>query len=137
MRPAKPLSLSVCSYFRLRSSPDAPFISFLKGINMKLFSAAVPVSNKVRTVDAIEYAGTLWLVTHWVDSPDESMTMPARLVCLSLLPYQKTEGSLHDYVLNKPLPKEIFDLDAPPPEGIGLVVLDTMKVQMSRNRRAN
>ena len=104
---------------------------------MHLSSTAVAVGNKIQTVDTIEYAGTLWLVTHWVDNPDGSVTMPARLVCLSLLPHQKTNGSQHDYVLNKPLPKEIFDLDVPPPAETGLVVVDTMKIQMRKSRRVN
>ena len=100
-------------------------------------ATAVPTSEGVQTVDTVEYAGFLWLVPLWTDSPDGKLTMPARLVCLSLLPHEKTSGHQHDYVLNTPLPIEIFDYEALPPEAPGLLVLDPLRLQMYRNRIAN
>lgn len=104
---------------------------------MKLITTAVMTGNRIETVDTVEYAGWLWLVPLWADSPDGKLTMPMRLVCLSLLPHEKTDGSQHDYVLKTPIPKEIFDYDAPLPAGKGLLVVDPLRLQMSKNRPAH
>ena len=64
--------------------------STTKGKAMDLLATAVPVENGIETVDTIEYAGHLWLVPIWADQPGGELTTPARLVCLSFLPHQKT-----------------------------------------------
>jgi hypothetical protein len=65
--------------------------------------------------DAIEYHDKLWLVPRWLDSPAEGVTRPARLVRFDTIRHQATPNSPYkiDYVLNVPLPPELFDVRTP------------------------
>jgi hypothetical protein len=69
----------------------------------------------VSKCDAIEYEGKLWLVPRWLDIPAQGVTKPARLIRFDTLPHQKTPNSPHrvDFVLNSPIPKELFEIHPP------------------------
>jgi len=99
---------------------------------MIVLKTAVPVGQEIRTVDTIDCSGTLWLIPIWADQPDESLMMPARLICLSLLPHQETSDARYDYLLNIALPKELFDYDVEPaPTSGAIVVVDPIRLQAS------
>jgi hypothetical protein len=73
-------------------------------------------AGSISKCDAIEYDGKLWLVPRWLDSPAEGVTRPARLVRFDTNRHQATPNSPHnvDYVLNVPVPRELFDVRTPP-----------------------
>jgi hypothetical protein len=66
-------------------------------------------------IDGLEYEGKLWIVPQWCDIPAKGVTKPARLIRFDTLPHQVTPNSQYgvDFVLNSPIPKELFDLQTP------------------------
>ena len=64
--------------------------------------------------DAIEYDNKLWLVPKWIDSPAQGVTRPSRLVRFDTMRHQVTPNSQTDYVLNDPMPAELFAIRTPP-----------------------
>jgi len=80
--------------------------------------------------DTIEYEGKFWLVGEWLDSPELGVTKPKRLICLETLPHQKTIGSKHgDFVLNHPIPREVFDGQIPQKSEVVYVVVEDPDIQ--------
>ena len=65
--------------------------------------------------DGIAFEGKLWLVPHWIDAPAQGVTKPARLIRFDSLAHQHTQGSKYgaEYVVNYPIPKELFDVPTP------------------------
>jgi hypothetical protein len=65
--------------------------------------------------DGLEYEGKLWLVPQWYDVPAQGVTKPARLIRFDSLAHQGTPGSQYgvDYVVNYPIPKDLFDVRTP------------------------
>ena len=77
---------------------------------MKIFKTVVSFIGEINRykVDTIEYEGKMWLVPVWLDSETEDISMPARIICLDNLPYQKIqEGTDYHFVLNCPIPRSI------------------------------
>lgn len=59
--------------------------------------------------DTIEYEGKMWLVPEWLEAPSEGWKTPERIVCLDGFPHQKVESGVPaDFVLNKPIPKDVL-----------------------------
>ena len=74
-----------------------------------MFFSDVP-EGIIYKVDTIEYQGKMWLVPEWLDNPRGGWRMPTRIICLDMLPHQKTPGNpAADFVLNSGIPKSVFD----------------------------
>lgn len=79
--------------------------------NMKtIFVVAVMCENSVLNVDGMLYENKLWLVPKWLDYPLEKMSKPERMIRFDVLPFdQLQENSLHDFLLQEPIPKAVLD----------------------------
>jgi hypothetical protein len=84
---------------------------------MKEFKALVIASDdgSIAKGDGIEFDGKLWLVPQWYDIPAQGVRKPARLIRFDSLPHQHTPNSKQgvEYVINYPIPKELFALETP------------------------
>jgi hypothetical protein len=81
---------------------------------MKIFKAKVAAGDGIYNVDAIEYQGKLWLVPHWLDNLATGETTPTRIVRFDNLEYKDVRGSsLGDFVLTRPIPKALLDVETP------------------------
>lgn len=103
----------------------------------KIMIVAAPVGSTVQKIDAIEYAGHVWLVPVWVDATDGKSKLPARLICLTLLAHQKSQGQVWDYLVQEPLPAALFDYDAPLPAETRFLVIDPLRLRFPIVRAAN
>lgn len=86
--------------------------------------------------DAIEHEGKIWFVPLWLDSKEESWTMPLRLICLSEPPagphLQKMDGDQADYLLNFPIPISDFENVSEPQTEHGFEVLERPALKILR-----
>jgi hypothetical protein len=60
-------------------------------------------------VDTIHHDGAWWLVASWKVKQTIKSRAPERLVRLTGLHYEEVQGKPYRFVLNKPLPKDVFD----------------------------
>lgn len=75
-----------------------------------LFVVAVMCENSVLNVDGMSYENKLWLVPKWLDYPLEKMSKPERMIRFDNLPFDQLEAnSLHDFLLQEPIPKAVLD----------------------------
>ena len=101
---------------------------------MEILTTAVAVGSTVQTVDTIRHLGKLWLVLLWADGADGKTSMPARLLCLSVLPHQVTKGLQHDFVLTNPLPQEMLDPEVPLASSNDFIAIDLMQMRFPAKR---
>lgn len=78
----------------------------------------------VYRVDTIEHAGKTWLVPGWFNNPQEGCRLPERIICLDALPHEKTSWSQADFVLNKGIPKSVFDGQVSPEQNDQYIVVE-------------
>ena len=78
----------------------------------------------VYRVDTIEHAGKTWLVPGWFNKPKEGCRIPERIICLDELPHEKTSWSRADFVLNRGIPKSVFDGQIPPEQNDQYIVVE-------------
>jgi hypothetical protein len=99
---------------------------------MKILKALVigVADGGISKCDAIEFDGKLWLVPRWLDFPAQGLTKPARLVRFDTLLHQATSNSLQeaDYVLNQPIPGELFEIRTPKEPILGFEFLELPEV---------
>ena len=77
-----------------------------------LFIVAVMCENSVLNVDGLRHENKLWLVPRWLDYPLEKMSKPERMIRFDTLPFQEMQGnSLHDFLLQQPIPKAVLDCE--------------------------
>lgn len=70
-------------------------------------------------VDTIEFEGALWLVPEWLMSAKGEFSIPARIICLSVLQHS---GQAPQFSLAHPLPRAVFEGRYPLPlEGVWIV----------------
>ncbi len=84
---------------------------------------------KVYKMDTIEHDAKFWLVPEWLESQDGDWTQPARIILLDTLPHQKSGGTFGDFVLNRPIPKNVIDGRAKPGEG-GYIVVEQPDIRL-------
>ena len=100
---------------------------------MKLFKTAVAFSDgdgKIFLADTIEYQDSFWLVPEWNDNPVAGWSMPARIISLDGLQYQKTPPeSGADFFLNVGIPKALCDGQIPPKSGDKYVVIEAPDIK--------
>lgn len=64
--------------------------------------------------DTIESDGKFWLVPDWLDNIATKKRTPIRMICLDGIKHQRVAvGKPSDFVLNEPIPKCVFDGQAP------------------------
>jgi hypothetical protein len=85
-------------------------------------------------VDALEEGGgRVWLVPHWLESPDEGLMYPTRIILMNPLRYQRVDMETHRYLLNYGIPKGVLDgdpyCDPHGPKG-GYVLIERPKIAL-------
>jgi hypothetical protein len=98
---------------------------------MKILKALVSVMDVgFSKCDAVEFDGKLWLVPRWLDFPAQGLTEPARLVRFDTLLHQATPNSPQevDYVLDQPIPGELFEIRTPKQPILGFEFLELPEV---------
>lgn len=91
----------------------------------QIFKTMVPTdSGTIEKVDTIEHENKMWLVPNWLDQPGLKLTRPNRLILLDSLPHEKAQIAGCQYVLNTPLPKELFEMSPLTEKAKGFVVVD-------------
>jgi hypothetical protein len=68
----------------------------------------------VNTMTVIEYDEKNWLVPEWLDYKDAKVTMPARIVCLDLIPHERSPSTDHQFVVSGPVPRSVCEGRCPP-----------------------
>jgi hypothetical protein len=100
---------------------------------MTVYSARVVIGSAMTKADAIEHEGKLWLVPNWLDTPDGKWTMPTRIVRFDNLPHSDLRGrSQIDFVLDGPMPKELFDARTPQPPVAGIEYHELPNIRIAR-----
>jgi hypothetical protein len=96
---------------------------------MAVLRTYVIFGSAVHLADTIEHEGKLWLVPHWLDTPDGKWTMPARIIRLDTLRHAKFYGPA-DFVVHDPMPTELFDVRTPkqPIEGFEFHELPEIRI---------
>lgn len=93
--------------------------------NIRKFKVTVIVGGDLSECDGIEWQGKLWLVPYWYDDKAAGVTTPARVIRFDSVAHGKSgEG----YVVNDPIPKELFAVETPkqPVPGYEYVELPAM-----------
>lgn len=75
-------------------------------------------------VDTIGHLGRMWLIPEWLDSAREGIRKPTRIMCLDVLPHQKTPGGPTDFILNAGISRAVFDGEAKPKPGDVFIVIE-------------
>ncbi len=66
--------------------------------------------NDILCIDTIEYDGKMWLVPRWLEAPFEGWKTPERIILLDSLDRQKAPADYEaDFVLQSPIPKDVFE----------------------------
>jgi hypothetical protein len=94
----------------------------MKILKAAFFFSDVPVEERQTYVgEAIEYEGSLWLVTGWLPDIERKWQKPTRIVCIDTVRHQRV-GDL--VAVNAGIPKALFDGQIPPKSGDKFVVKD-------------
>lgn len=67
--------------------------------------------NEIKSCDAIEHAGGVWIVPEWLVRSDGKQKKPVRMI--RLLSVQPTSFAGHSWIAPEPLPAHLFDLSSP------------------------
>lgn len=90
-----------------------------------IFKVIVAVGSQIQIVDAIAYEGGVWLVPAWLDQPSTGLQKPMRIIRVDQLERKTTTPmSPAAFFLREPMPIELFDVQRPPAEDSGFVVID-------------
>ena len=65
-------------------------------------------------MDTIEYEGKFWLVPEWLDIQRAGWSRPARIVCLSSLPHDKSQSQTHQFFVRNLVPKDVLSGERQP-----------------------
>jgi hypothetical protein len=76
-----------------------------------MYTAMLPNSDGMFTVDVIEHEGEFWLVPGWLDNKVEGWSKPVRIIRLNSVPHQKTLGGKYSdfLVASNAIPKAVLD----------------------------
>lgn len=105
---------------------------------MKMLKVKVAVGSIITDADGIEHEGKLWLVPFWLDMPAAGVSMPNRIIRFDNLPHADVRGSnLGDYVLNNPIPKELFDFQTPKQQVAGFEYQELPDIRIPLGSKKN
>lgn len=92
---------------------------------------------QVLKLDTIEHDKKLWLVSHWLDTPDGKWTMPGRIIRLDLLDHSPFGDA--GYVLNGSIPKSLLAVGSPrePVRGFEVIELPDIRIPRGGTRTGN
>lgn len=80
----------------------------------KIFKTLICTDNAFFECDTILWHGEYWLVPEWLEDENKGKRQPVRIILLDNLPHQESRlESGHHFVLNEPIPKRVFDGQAP------------------------
>lgn len=100
---------------------------------MKMFTTMVFFSDvddgSIYKMDTIEHEGKMWLVPEWLDNARGGWRKPARIICLDVLPHQRTPGGPADFVLNAGIPKAVCDGQLPQQQEDLYVVIEAPDIK--------
>jgi hypothetical protein len=100
---------------------------------MKIFKTMMTFSDDddgtIHKMDTIEYQGKMWLVAGWLDCPREGWRIPARIICLNVLPHQKMKIADADFVLTHGIPKAVWNGQIPSQPEDWYVVIERPDIQ--------
>jgi len=99
-----------------------------------ILKTMIVVESKILICDTIRYEDKLWLVPLWLENKVEGLKMPARIIRIDTLKYQKLpvgSGSRADFVLNDPLPKSLLNCHVQPPTDFGYEFVDAPEIYVS------
>jgi hypothetical protein len=105
---------------------------------MQVFKAFVASGNTVYKIDAIEHQGKLWLVSHWLDSPDKQQTTPGRIIRFDDQCYQDVRENPFrqaDFALNDPIPKELLAVESPERPVLGFEYIEMPALRHSLEKK--
>jgi hypothetical protein len=74
----------------------------------------VTFDGAIHKVDTIRWKDSFWLVPNWLDTPDGKHAMPTRIIRLDTIRHAPMGN---DFVVQSPMPKELFG-DRTPKEPI-------------------
>lgn len=91
-----------------------------------------PGGSELFLCDTIEHEGALWLVPEWLEAPDLKVRKPVRIIRLSGLEYQQFQNPHPaDFLLNDPIPKDVFEGRAPSVEGGPFLVVEAPEIVLN------
>jgi hypothetical protein len=80
--------------------------------------------------DTIRYQDKLWFVPEWLESRELKQMRPARIIALAGLAQASLVPGIA-WVLNAPIPKDVFYGEVQPPPTSGIVVVDRPEIMFS------
>lgn len=79
-------------------------------IEVEVFTVLAPLGGAFVTVDAIGYAGKLWLVPEWLEAPGERRRTPLRMIRFDHVEHRALGGAYpHRYSLSALPPTAVLD----------------------------
>jgi hypothetical protein len=103
---------------------------------MTVFSARILVGGSLLMADAIEHEGKLWLVPNWLDVPDGKSKTPTRIIRFDNLRYSDLRGkSLIDFLLQVPMPDELFGFETPTSPVVGFEFRESPDILVAKPSR--
>lgn len=84
----------------------------------------------MKRADTIKWEGRLWLVPAWIDNLKTQTSRPERIVCLDLLEHQDGGPPGVDYTLSRPIPRCVWDGQAPPGTKGGYLIVEDPPIQV-------
>jgi len=63
-----------------------------------LFFEGESIADGMSVLDTIEHEGRKWLVPFWLTDESSGLSKPERIICLDLLPHQKSGAIHYDYI---------------------------------------
>jgi hypothetical protein len=78
--------------------------------------------------DTIYYEDTLWIVAEWIESTETKQMRPTRIVRLRGLPHERSQIPGITWVINSPLPRDVFYGKGSPLPTSGIVVVDRPEI---------
>jgi hypothetical protein len=89
-----------------------------------IFRVRVPTDDGLKTIDAIEYEGSFWLVPQWLEQPSSGLQKPMRIIRVDHIRREPWRQGGLDFVLESPVPSTLFDCRFSPPKDAGFDVQD-------------
>ncbi len=100
----------------------------MPGAQMAVFKTYITINGAIAIMDTVEIQGRFFLVPQWFDLPAENKSVPERLVPLDQFDYSEIQGSVR-FVVERPVPKRVFDCADPSQEAPGYEVILGPQIQ--------
>ncbi len=81
------------------------------------------------------HEGKFWLVPEWLDNHIQKLTMPLRIISLETMVHHRTEGANPEFLLEFPVPINVFEGRIPPEEAGKYVVVEGPDIRIPRDAK--